>query len=675
MTIKNALLCAFLLAMLSGCKIILTTSDDGYVTSTSGLYDCGSGQTCEIDVSDLSFDETFTAVPNEGFTFSGWKRRQRGFCGGSSEPCRLFTEPFEGNDVLMGFLSNPNEIFYLEPVFSQGTASKTGVIQGPVSGLSYTTSSGVSGKVSQDGRFGYESGDFIEFFIGITSLSVVQAGKDIPLRELTGDINSTEGQRKAQVLVSLDRDGNVRNGVQLDPSITSTMERIDWADTADVNLLFSEAKSGQQSLQLSDAAVSDLLGLDITTAKPPRLNNVGTGSYKALQINRDAECAAGFSDATMNVASLNPLRIQLQLDSGEVFNVDQTASALFSNEPAFTNPGSVISNGKQYLLAQWIFNTGNPPQYGNRLNSSILGSVTETDPDKFASLVSVFYLRDANKCTVEILFSMNREAKKGLVDNNYHPANRGGSSVELATCSPSGNADLYHALGELDITPFGGNLKVSGLVRNNVTDTEETVDFECDKKSVDPGRVREKGSSTQNCHLEFGDVATCDDKRQAREQNIDLIYSEYTVSVGGEQVYKVVNGKREAPISQDGLLVYTIRGEYDFEGNLLDTVSTEFYLSSELVDVSICSELRWVGPNEGLLVEGWDGSSVSINNGEVSFNAGDGDILGAGLGRCPSRYRSGARCADDETIYYVLGSESGRSGADACTNVVGGELL
>jgi len=88
------------------------------IESQPGYAQCTYGSSeCFFDVVDIHFDETFTAIPNKDYVFVGWKKRHRGFCGGSSEPCRLFTSGFEGHDVLMSFLESDEEVFYLEAEF------------------------------------------------------------------------------------------------------------------------------------------------------------------------------------------------------------------------------------------------------------------------------------------------------------------------------------------------------------------------------------------------------------------------------------------------------------------------------------------------------------------------------------------------------------------------------
>jgi len=112
--IKIVSLTLLLGVLTTGCKVLLVVPLGGEVTLASGAI-CTAGSECEIDVSDVSFDETFTAVASEGYVFKQWRKRERGFFGGSADATvRLFTSTFAENDALLGLLSS-DEVFFLEP--------------------------------------------------------------------------------------------------------------------------------------------------------------------------------------------------------------------------------------------------------------------------------------------------------------------------------------------------------------------------------------------------------------------------------------------------------------------------------------------------------------------------------------------------------------------------------
>ncbi|WP_133126062.1 hypothetical protein [Pseudohalioglobus lutimaris] len=115
------LLIVFLLLTLTACKLSIQVPEGGTVSSASGGYSCSSNQTCDIDVNDIYFNETFTAQPSAGYQFTGWRKREKGLCGGRVADCELSTAGFADNPGLMNILES-SESFYLEPGFELKSA-------------------------------------------------------------------------------------------------------------------------------------------------------------------------------------------------------------------------------------------------------------------------------------------------------------------------------------------------------------------------------------------------------------------------------------------------------------------------------------------------------------------------------------------------------------------------
>jgi hypothetical protein len=112
MPVRYLMLCLGII-LLSACKIEIPSVAGGVVESDSGTYQCLPGNSCIIDVSDTEFDETFRAVPYEGYAFRGWNK---GLCGGGKEPCALYTTSFDGNPSLLALLYS-DKSFSLSPHF------------------------------------------------------------------------------------------------------------------------------------------------------------------------------------------------------------------------------------------------------------------------------------------------------------------------------------------------------------------------------------------------------------------------------------------------------------------------------------------------------------------------------------------------------------------------------
>jgi Leucine-rich repeat (LRR) protein len=111
--LNKFLLSGLVLAALTGCKIQVVGPDNGAIVSEAGSFRCEAKEICNINVSDVFFDETFHVEADEGFYFKRWVKRDRGMCGGKSSPCHLFTTTFPLFELLLPWLAN-DERFYLE---------------------------------------------------------------------------------------------------------------------------------------------------------------------------------------------------------------------------------------------------------------------------------------------------------------------------------------------------------------------------------------------------------------------------------------------------------------------------------------------------------------------------------------------------------------------------------
>lgn len=109
---------SLLLAVLAlqGCKVQIETTSNGLVKSMDGSYECVRDSQCTVEVNDIFFDQTYIAVPADGYEFVRWQRIDRGLCGGHKSTCPLSTKIFAGYEVLIALLES-DETFYLAPKF------------------------------------------------------------------------------------------------------------------------------------------------------------------------------------------------------------------------------------------------------------------------------------------------------------------------------------------------------------------------------------------------------------------------------------------------------------------------------------------------------------------------------------------------------------------------------
>lgn len=111
----RGLCAAALLLLLQACKLTLIAPQGGAIESLSGDHDCASGQTCSIDIPGIPFSDTFTATPNPGYRFVGWKDAPGYICATQDGAC-----------VLQGIPASFTEIdidLRIEPLFEVSLAS------------------------------------------------------------------------------------------------------------------------------------------------------------------------------------------------------------------------------------------------------------------------------------------------------------------------------------------------------------------------------------------------------------------------------------------------------------------------------------------------------------------------------------------------------------------------
>ena len=113
----RTLLLVLLVLTVSACKVRITVPTGGDVTTQSGAYFCAAGDTCEIEVNDLFFNEQFVASAADGYEFVEWKTQADGLCGGFTGSCTLVTFFFDEYPELMEILES-DRVYYLEPVFA-----------------------------------------------------------------------------------------------------------------------------------------------------------------------------------------------------------------------------------------------------------------------------------------------------------------------------------------------------------------------------------------------------------------------------------------------------------------------------------------------------------------------------------------------------------------------------
>ena len=115
--ITRLLVVLALVGLISGCKLALLVTAAGDVTTPLGTHDCLGPNTCEIEISDATFTQSFTAEPREGYEFKEWSSGPGFLCAGSTDStCVVSNEMFLGNTTAENFIAR-NDYYYLMPLF------------------------------------------------------------------------------------------------------------------------------------------------------------------------------------------------------------------------------------------------------------------------------------------------------------------------------------------------------------------------------------------------------------------------------------------------------------------------------------------------------------------------------------------------------------------------------
>lgn len=104
--------------VITGCKLTVIVGEGGTVESASTTRNCAAGSTCEFEVSEANFTETFTAVPLPGYKFKGWQSGAGFLCWNNKGPtCALSNTVFKDVPAIQSILKS-DAVFSVRPVFS-----------------------------------------------------------------------------------------------------------------------------------------------------------------------------------------------------------------------------------------------------------------------------------------------------------------------------------------------------------------------------------------------------------------------------------------------------------------------------------------------------------------------------------------------------------------------------
>lgn len=126
--ISVKLLVLFTALLLAGCRLEIIVPEGGQVTSASGNYNCDEASTCQADIVDGNFEETFTALPNAGYRFVGWSQTQSNVCEGVEGSCKLSLRALPIS--LRNRILSSSSVGRLVPIFEATDAPQEVIVSG-----------------------------------------------------------------------------------------------------------------------------------------------------------------------------------------------------------------------------------------------------------------------------------------------------------------------------------------------------------------------------------------------------------------------------------------------------------------------------------------------------------------------------------------------------------------
>lgn len=187
------------------------------------------------------------------------------------------------------------------------TGSSTGVLtDGPVGGVQYSTSSGVTGTTDAQGQFDYNPGDTVTFRVGQLTLgSLVANGSSttitpIQIAEAASALSADQRQTLVTnllvLLQSLDSDGNADNGITI-PAAAGTAPNT--ATAAQINLTADPAAfaSNPALATASNAAGGEVVDPEDALAHFEEQFYKDAAGFHLLQINANELITIRLDDA------------------------------------------------------------------------------------------------------------------------------------------------------------------------------------------------------------------------------------------------------------------------------------------------------------------------------------------------------------------------------------------
>ncbi|WP_288129727.1 hypothetical protein [Microbulbifer sp.] len=496
------------------------------------------------------------------------------------------------------------------------------------------------GVTDANGEFGYEPGDSVVFFIGDLEFPAVAASEVITPLDIAGTTDTSDNSvvNMARLLQTLDTDGDPSNGILIsdaavgskDPALDAAaffdQSPVDFASSAVVKTLI---ENGGQDTPTTELVSADSAQAHLET----------TLESEELGYTNETSLTGGWVlDTSVETGNGVEHFIFLAFDeaTGNYIHVEEKESSSETEEGLEWGAYSLDAGKVLKVTANFSDENGgiglHDPEDG--ISSELQGEYLTFDVEGNSGSVDVFEVaQQGGEDTLLESIPASRVVANGL---------------QGAWVGDVANSDVHDGdLLMLAFLPDGTYVQAE----------DDGVEVGSYSHDMETGVLSTSGTIVDTNGYGFSSfVGTA---------NLKLF-------VRGNSMTMQVIGEGEIQFNRLGAGPAGIQGSASSGG-----ASSEAILIHDIWDIGTdqveehCEEIRWVGENE--IVKESDATGewktvIETIDGEVhSYPDADFSFISAGLGKCPARFQTEFRCADDNFITY-------EETAEACT-AMGGELL
>ncbi|MFA5082520.1 MAG: multiheme c-type cytochrome, partial [Hydrogenophilaceae bacterium] len=276
---------------------------------------------------------------------------------------------------------------------TSGTSSASSVatfIDSPVTGLQFESSSG-SNLTDGNGNFTYREGDSVTFHIGNLYLgaAVPSDNKVTPLSLTGGSVDTGNAKlvRMLRTLQSLDSDGNLDNGIQIDASVRETLQaqaqlNLQTASDDEITGLIGNYKvDAQSAIDHFRAHQNDGSNAGSGYTPPSTTPSTASGSYALVAWNDlGMHCVDGKDYSVFSILPpYNNLHAHL-INRGATSDKQVTSGVTLTYEAVVDATGSINTSSADktnfwdYVLA--LFGADPAPDHGLNLSNPNISNPT-----------------------------------------------------------------------------------------------------------------------------------------------------------------------------------------------------------------------------------------------------------------------------------------------------------